>query len=710
MNKKIKICIIAVVSILFVMLANKNVKAECKALSEQNIKYVNATLTKIDRTEYNASQRGISEENYYKLSMNERYEIDKKSMLLASTELKCIGGIQNGYIKLNEYWGSSGTLQGLVKNRLVNDNLYVIDKYTNKDTFFPKTNTNNKIYEEVLTNWKFPFIKEKNGYYSFNSDKYHVYKDYNTKTIKLHEGEKSGFYPFNNCEDDTSKMENRNLGFTVRIDIPFVMTKDGKVKNTETGKNEDMIFDFSGDDDVWVFVDDKLVLDLGGNHIKLRGNINFAKNEVYYESVYNEATNTYEKDIYKKAFENGMLEQGKHTLKIFYMERAGGGSNLFATFNLQSGGVQANYIDKDTNKILDTESQSGAVGEKVITKAKNIDGYTLIQKPEREEFTLSEELQVVNYYYSKNSKVNVKYVDEITKEEIAKEETISGKYGDNYETNKKEIENYEFTKVEGNTKGKMQGKDITVIYYYKHKSKVIVNYIDEETKEIIDMVKDDVYEGDTYKSEERQYEDYKLTKRPDKETVEIKKEDITLNYYYKKLKFNLKIEMNLEKALINGNYYGLNGKLGKIETEIRDANKNSSLKIYYKIKVTNNEERIGSGYITFKIPKGYHILNEDWIVNNDEAKYKVEDLNIGESREYEIILEKDEDVDISGDIKAFVRIDSEKLQETTLEDNEDMNELAIMPRTGIFKIKLLPIITILSIIAILIYLKIRKLI
>ena len=42
--------------------------------------------------------------------------------------------------------------------------------------------------------------------------------------------------------------------------------------------------------------------------------------------------------------------------------------------------------------------------------------------------------------------------------------------------------------------------------------------------------------------------------------------------------------MNLEKALINGNYYGLNGKIGKIETEIRDANKNSSLQIYYKIK------------------------------------------------------------------------------------------------------------------------------
>ena len=61
---------------------------------------------------------------------------------------------------------------------------------------------------------------------------------------------------------------------------------------------------------------------------------------------------------------------------------------------------------------------------------------------------------------------------------------------------------------------------------------------------------------------------------------------------------------------------------------------------FYKIKVTNNEERIGSGFITFYVPEGYHILNTDWTITGNEAKYKVEDLNIGETREYEIILEK----------------------------------------------------------------------
>ena len=68
--------------------------------------------------------------------------------------------------------------------------------------------------------------------------------------------------------------------------------------------------------------------------------------------------------------------------------------------------------------------------------------------------------------------------------------------------------------------------------------------------------------------------------------------------------------------------------MGKIETEIRDANKNSSLQIYYNVKVTNNEERMGSGYITFKVPEGFTMQNADWKIDNNIAKYKVTDLDI----------------------------------------------------------------------------------
>ena len=709
MKKKLKILVIAFLFIVFLNSFNQ-IKAttNCKAIPEKNIKYVNASFTKINREAYNEYQRGITKEEYDSLSLEEQYKIDSKSLLMGTAEGMGSGGIQNGFIGVGKYGDSDGVVQGLAKDRLINGILSIVDKFNNGTNFFPQSNTNSQMYSEILTDWKFPFIMEENGYYSFNSDKYHVYKDYNTKTFIMHEGERNGFYPFNNCNDDTSIATNRNLGFTGKIEIPFIMTKDGKVKNTQTHEYEDMVFNFSGDDDVWVFVDDKLVLDLGGCHIKLDGNINFAKNEVYYGSVYNEETNIDEKGVIKKAFEQGMLSQGKHTLRIFYMERAGGESNLFVTFNLQSGGVQANYIDVDTNKILDIESQSGPVGEKITTQAKQIDGYTLVEKPSKEEFILTENMQEANYYYSKNSKVTVKYVDEVTNQEISEKETITGKYGDEYFTKKKTIENYEFTKSEGNTSGIMKGENIEIIYYYRHKSKVIINYIDEENKAIIDKIEENVYEGNIFSSEERKYEDYILTRKPEKETIKIEKENIILNYYYKKLKFNLQIEMNLEKAYVNGNYFGLNGKIGKIETEIREANEKSTLQIHYKIKVTNNEERVGNGIISFTIPEGFSIKNNDWEIIDNIAKYKVKDLNIKETREYEVILEKNEGIDIAQDIKAYVRIDSEKIQETTLEDNYDMNELGIMPRTGVFVLNVIPLISILSIAAILIFVKIKK--
>ena len=709
MKKRIKIFIIAFLFIITWALHSKSMAAaNCKSVPEEDVKYVNATLTNINIEEYNAWQRGISTDEYYSLSLEERHQIDDKSMLFDSTDTKCYGGIQNGYVDIGKYGNSAGFVQGLAKDKLVNGNLSIIDKYTNGTSFFPTVNTNPYVYKEILSNWKFPFEKLQNGYYYFNSNEHHLLKDYSKKTLKLHRGSKSGFFPFNKCSDDTSIVSNRDLAFSVKLEIPFTMTNDGKIFNEATDMYEDMVFNFSGDDDVWVYVDDQLVLDLGGCHVELQGNIDFARNEVYYQNIYNVETGQNEVAVNKKAFADGMLSPGAHTLTLFYMERAGGESNLIASFNLQSGGVQANYIDIDTNKVLETESQSGAVGNEVTTSAKNIEGYTLVKKPEIESFTLTEELQTVNYYYAKNTKVTAKYVDEVTNKEIAEMVTINGKSGDSYTTNQKTIQDYDFTKVEGTTSGTMQGEPINIIYYYRHKSKVTVNYIDKETNELIDSLEKDVHEGDTFTSEERQYEDYKLVEKPENETVKIEKEDVTLNYYYQRLKFNLQIEMNLDRAYINGNYYGLNGKAGKIETEIRDATSKSSLQIYYNIKVTNNEERIGNGYITFTIPEGFIMQNSDWQIDENVATYKVTDLNIGGTREYQVVLQKNEGVDVAGDIKAFVRIDSEKLEETTLEDNEDMNELAIMPRTGAVILNVTPWILVLTALAIVIVVKIKS--
>ena len=106
-------------------------------------------------------------------------------MLVDSTDAKCYGGIQNGYVDIGKYGNSAGFVQGLAKDKLVNGNLSIIDKYTNGTSFFPTVNTNPYVYKEILSNWKFPFEKLQNGYYYFNSNEHHLLKDYSTKTLKI---------------------------------------------------------------------------------------------------------------------------------------------------------------------------------------------------------------------------------------------------------------------------------------------------------------------------------------------------------------------------------------------------------------------------------------------------------------------------------------------------------------------------------------------
>ena len=118
----------------------------------------------------------------------------------------------------------------------------------------------------------------------------------------------------------------------------FFMTENGRIGGTEDG--EPIKFEFSGDDDVWVFVDGRLVLDLGGIHDKVSGEIDFAEgtSQVYYTNVTNgRETRETKQNIWEMlgtTADTWRSSTRPHTLQVFYLERGKGASNCKISFNL----------------------------------------------------------------------------------------------------------------------------------------------------------------------------------------------------------------------------------------------------------------------------------------------------------------------------------------------------------------------------------------
>ena len=140
-----------------------------------------------------------------------------------------------------------------------------------------------------------------------------------------------------------------------QADYFFGMEMSANFTQTPSGLDawgHDIIFEFSGDDDFWLYVDDELVLDLGGVHSAMTGSVNFRTGVVtgrngtktlreIFESNYRqrnpEATNADVAAYLDRFFENGgtvFKDYSTHSMKIFYMERGAGASNLHMRFNL----------------------------------------------------------------------------------------------------------------------------------------------------------------------------------------------------------------------------------------------------------------------------------------------------------------------------------------------------------------------------------------
>ena len=156
--------------------------------------------------------------------------------------------------------------------------------------------------------------------------------------------------------------EDVDLWFGMSIEFDFFVPEDAKVNGN------DMIFDFHGDDDVFVYIDGVLVLDIGGCHEAFDGNINFATGDVYYQYNYGSTTTTL-RAIFEAAEEQGIVEAGyveknfagntfkeftNHHLNFFYMERGGTISYSGIRFNLPTVPEYSLMVSKELDAEINT--------------------------------------------------------------------------------------------------------------------------------------------------------------------------------------------------------------------------------------------------------------------------------------------------------------------------------------------------------------------
>lgn len=338
---------------------------------------------------------------------------------------------------------NSYAFQGIVADKRDSDGDIVMNGTTLKEPhfnekFLTSQNSKNAKLGEVYHNVEFPFTQEEvfvepeqNGqkkgkgikYWWFdssktslylrkdtNSDQLYLGNDSTTGTTAEYKSEKSrnvdsasnpdkvstqyGFFPFNETITNQTSAVKYNYGYGAKLEIPFTLTSTGTVEDDY--KNEIPIrFYFSGDDDVWVFIDDQLVLDIGGAHAKVSGMLEFdqrgdKKNTVtsYVSRVKNSKTDKYGADecdehsptmetsitylgTTEKYYKNASvpisgLSTGKHTLTMYYMERGMWESNMAVAFNFPDNNELQVQKEVDLTNVTDDDFKKCFTGQKIF--------------------------------------------------------------------------------------------------------------------------------------------------------------------------------------------------------------------------------------------------------------------------------------------------------------------------------------------------------
>lgn len=258
----------------------------------------------------------------------------------------------------------------------------------------------------------------------------------------------------------------------------------------------------------------------------------------------------------------------------------------------------------------------------------------------------------------------------------------------------------------------MQSDKHIVVEFEPIPSKVIVNYLDIDTKEeetptkVSKTENGNGYVNYDYKTHEKNVPFYELVKEelPKNAEGKLTKEDTIVNYWYKKLLFNMKLTKEFSSIKVNGEeVLKENNKFAKIDilnTKVADTN----IIVKYKISVTNTEKVSGIATIIEQIPVGFKYVGtnensenntqqsnsikttEKWEEVNGKLQLTTKDLKPGETAEYEIELQWDKNMNCLGNLVNTAKITQTanipNYGETTLEDNTDSCTIILAIKTG----------------------------